>query len=142
MGKGIEGKREGDESGLTYSGLGPKIHSHSRFHSKGPAFRLLALDRLEQGAEVALAEADRAAAPLDDLEEERRPREDALGEKLEQVALLVVAVHEDLELLQRRLVLLDLADALVELAVVISVRHVEELLAHLAHFLEIGRAHV
>jgi hypothetical protein len=54
---------------------------------------LLALDRLEQGLEVALAEAARAVA-LDDLEEDRRPVAERLGEDLQQVALVVV-VDED-----------------------------------------------
>src|SRR5919107_4414995 len=59
---------------------------------------LLALDRLEQRLEVAVAEAARAVA-LDDLEEDRRAVADRLGEDLQQVAL-VVAVDEDALLAQ------------------------------------------
>ena len=59
---------------------------------------LLALDRLEQGLEVALAEAKRAV-PLDELEEHGRPVADRLGEDLQQVAVFV-AVDEDAPLLQ------------------------------------------
>src|SRR6186713_741748 len=59
---------------------------------------LLALDRLEQRLEVALAEAQRSV-PLDQLEEHRRPVTERLGEDLEQVAVLV-AVDQDLALLQ------------------------------------------
>src|SRR5262249_42710850 len=66
---------------------------HPRFRSEGPAEGLLALDGLEQGLEVPLAEAAGAVA-FDHLEEERRAVEDRLGEDLEQVAL-VVAVDED-----------------------------------------------
>ena len=66
-----------------------------RLTSEIAAQRLLALDRLEQGLEVALAEAARAVA-LDDLEEQRRAVADRLGEDLQQVAL-VVAVDQDAE---------------------------------------------
>jgi predicted ATPase/DNA-binding CsgD family transcriptional regulator len=73
---------------------------------QGRAFRrlqvaaqlLLALDRLEQRLEVALAEAERAV-PLDELEEHGRPVADGLGEDLQQVAVLV-PVDEDAALLQ------------------------------------------
>jgi hypothetical protein len=51
------------------------------------------LDRLEEGLEVALAEAERAV-PLDDLEEHRRAVAEGLGEDLQQVAVLV-PVDED-----------------------------------------------
>src|SRR5207247_9555406 len=54
---------------------------------------LLALDRLEEGLEVALAEGARPV-PLDHLEEERRPVLRRLREDLEQVAVLV-AIGED-----------------------------------------------
>ena len=54
---------------------------------------LLALDRLEQRLEVALAEAQRAV-PLDQLEEHGGPVAERLGEDLQQVAVLV-AVDED-----------------------------------------------
>jgi predicted ATPase/DNA-binding CsgD family transcriptional regulator len=87
---------------------------------------LLALDRLEQGLEVALAEAERAMA-LDELEEHGRPVADRLGEDLQQVAVLV-AVDEDaafLELLYRDT---DLADPLPQHRVgVVRVRRGEEL---------------
>ena len=58
------------------------------------AQRLLALDRLEQRLEVAVAEAACAVA-LDHLEEQRRPVLRGLREDLQQVAV-VVAVGEDL----------------------------------------------
>src|SRR4051794_37274821 len=64
-----------------------------------PATLLLALDRLEQGLEVALAEAERAV-PLDQLEEHRRAVLHRLGEDLEQVAVLV-AVDQDAQFAQR-----------------------------------------
>src|SRR4029079_16272516 len=59
------------------------------------AQRLLALDRLEEGPEVALAERARAVA-LDHLDEQRRAVADRLGEHLQEVAL-VVAVGQDAE---------------------------------------------
>src|SRR3954453_18487560 len=94
---------------------------------------LLALDRLEQRLEVALAEAHRAV-PLDQLEEDRRAVLDRLGEDLQEVAVLV-AVGENLQLTQ--LIERDacLADPGAEV-VVVAVRGVEELdpgLAHLLH---------
>src|SRR5689334_5396026 len=87
---------------------------------------LLALDGLEEGLEVALAEAERAV-PLDDLEEDRGPVAERLGEDLQEVAVLV-AVDEDLALLE----LLDrcahLADPGAQLVVlVVGVGGVEEL---------------
>src|SRR5205807_6365469 len=57
--------------------------------------RLLALDRLEQRLEVAVAEAARTVA-LDHLEEERRTVLRRLREDLQQVTV-VVAVGEDAE---------------------------------------------
>src|SRR5918911_880528 len=75
-----------------------------------PAQRLLALDRLEERLEVALAEAPRAVA-LDHLEEDRRPVLGRLREDLEQVAVLV-AVDEDPQPAQVVPVLADLAHAL------------------------------
>src|SRR3954452_11307839 len=85
---------------------------------------LLALDRLEQGLEVAFAEAARAVA-LDDLEEHGRPVADRLREDLQQVAL-VVAVDQDAEPAQVIHRLVDLADALRRL-VVVRVRRAQEL---------------
>src|SRR4051812_17032846 len=73
------------------------------------AERLLALDRLEQRLEVAVAEAARAVA-LDHLEEERRPVLRRLREDLEEVTL-VVAIGEDPQPPQVGPVLVDLADA-------------------------------
>src|SRR5207247_1812224 len=70
------------------------------------AERLLALDRLEQRLEVALAEGRRAVA-LDHFEEERRPVLRGLREDLQQVAV-VVAVGEDLQSPQVGIVLVDL----------------------------------
>src|SRR3954451_18795043 len=78
---------------------------------------LLALDRLEECLEVPLAEAARAVA-LDDLEEDRRPVADRLREDLQQVAL-VVAVDQDAEPAEVRQVLLDLADPLRHVVVVL-----------------------
>src|ERR671922_1992602 len=52
--------------------------------SEVPPQLLLALDRLEERLEVALAEPARAV-PLDDLVEHRRPVADRLGEDLEHV---------------------------------------------------------
>src|SRR6476620_11804600 len=66
--------------------------------SEVAALVLLALDRLEERLEVALAEAERAV-PLDELEEDGRPVAERLGEDLQQVAVLV-AVDEDLALLE------------------------------------------
>src|SRR5439155_860193 len=85
---------------------------------------LLPLDGLEQGLEVALAEAARAAA-LDDLEEQRRAVLDGLGEDLQQVAL-VVAVDHDVEALDLLDVLADGADAVPQVGVV-GLRHGEKL---------------
>src|SRR6478735_1241801 len=80
--------------------------------SEVAALVLLALDRLEERLEVALAEAERAV-PLDELEEDRRAVAERLGEDLQEVAVLV-PVDEDLALLQ----LLDryahVADAVAE----------------------------
>src|SRR5262249_40142987 len=63
---------------------------------QAPPSGLLPLDRFKQRAEISLAETLRAAAALDHFEEQRGPREDALREKLQQVAV-VVAVDEDLQ---------------------------------------------
>src|SRR3954453_4801172 len=87
---------------------------------------LLALDRLEECLEVALAEAQRAVS-LDQLEEDRRPVAGRLGEDLQQVAVLV-AVDQDAALLQ----LLDRgahgADALPQFGVlVLGVRRRQDL---------------
>src|SRR4051794_40852284 len=77
----------------------PALPAGSRSRaSEVAAPRLLPLDRLEEGLEVAGAEALRAL-PLDDLEEHGRTVADVLGEQLEQVAVLVL-VDEDTQLLQ------------------------------------------
>src|SRR3954469_23751797 len=94
--------------------------------SEIPPGVLLALDGLEQGLEVALAEAEGAVA-LDQLEEDGGAVAERLGEDLEQVAVLV-AVDQDAALLQ----LLDrgahVADAGAELGVlVVGVRRAQEL---------------
>src|SRR5690349_5510825 len=73
------------------------------------ALGLLALDGLEQGLEVAVAEAARAVA-LDDLEEQRGAVAGRLREDLQQVAL-VVAVDEDALLLEVGQLALDLGHA-------------------------------
>src|SRR5918911_3554764 len=83
---------------------------------KVAALGLLALDRLEQGLEVAVAEAPRAVA-LDDLEEHRRAVADRLREDLQQVAL-VVAVDEDALLAEVGELLDDLGHARRDLVVV------------------------
>src|SRR4051794_41382447 len=78
---------------------------------------LLALDRLEECLEVALAEAQRAV-PLDQLEEDGGPVTGRLGEDLQQISVLV-AVDQDAALLQ----LLDRgahgADALAQLGILV-----------------------
>src|SRR6476659_8500626 len=94
--------------------------------SEVPAGVLLALDGLEEGLEVALAEAEGAVA-LDQLEEDRGTVAERLGEDLEQVAVLV-AVDQDAALLQLLDRGPDVADAGAELGVlVVGVRCVEEL---------------
>src|SRR5919108_5554409 len=80
------------------------------------AARLLALDRLEQRLEVAVAESTGAVA-LDDLEEDRGAVADRLGEDLQQVAL-VVAVDEDALLAQVRELLDHLRNARGHLVVI------------------------
>src|SRR6478736_1280070 len=97
-----------------------------RAGSEVAALVLLALDGLEERLEVALAEAERAV-PLDELEEDGRAVAERLGEDLQQVAVLV-AVDEDLALLQLLDRYADVADALAELGVlVVAVGGVEEL---------------
>src|SRR5690606_15808630 len=91
--------------------------------------RLLALDGLEEGPEVPLAETA-AALPLDQLEEQRRTVLHRAREQLQQVALLV-AVDEDAELADEVERLLDLADALRQ-QLVVAARHAEELHAVVA----------
>src|SRR5690348_2743135 len=93
------------------------------------ALGLLALDRLEQRLEVAVAEAARAVA-LDDLEEHRGAVADRLREDLQQVAL-VVAVDQDALLAQVGKLLDDLGHARGDL-VVIRLGDREELDAALA----------
>src|SRR6187397_285548 len=66
--------------------------------SEVAATLLLALDGLEEGLEVALAETERAV-PLDQLEEHGGPVADRPGEDLQQVAVLV-AVDQDAAALQ------------------------------------------
>jgi hypothetical protein len=89
---------------------GPK--GHSEIAAEG----LLALDRLEKGLEVPLAETTRAVA-LDHLEEEGGPVLCGLAEDLEEVAVLV-AVGEDPQPSQVRPVFADLADAVGDVLVV------------------------
>src|SRR3954462_9376811 len=88
----------------------------SRSSTLRPPFRLLLpLDALEERPEVAAAEALVALA-LDDLEEERArlrllvQRGGVLHEDLQQVAVLLVAVDEDLQLPQRLDGLVDALD--------------------------------
>src|SRR5436309_771793 len=84
---------------------------------------LFPLDRFEEGLEVPVPEAARAVA-LDHLEEQRRPVLRGLREDLEQVPV-VVAVGQDAEPLEIRVVLVDLADAIGDV-VVVRVRCPEE----------------
>src|SRR6185437_15433537 len=74
-----------------------------RTPSEVASFLLLALDRLEQRLEVALAEPQRTM-PLDQFKEHRRPVTDGLSEDLQQVTVFV-AVYQNaalLEFLDRR----------------------------------------
>src|SRR5690606_35432740 len=91
---------------------------------------LLPLDGLEQGLEVALAEAH-GAVPLDEFEEHGRAVLDRLGEDLQQVAVLV-PVDEDLQLAERLHRHPGLPGPLAE-RVVVGVRGVQELHAGRAH---------
>src|SRR5829696_1651689 len=100
------------------------------------AQRLLALDRLEEGLEVALSER-RRSVPLDHLEEERRPVLRRLGEDLQQVAVLV-AVGEDPQPLQVVVVLCDLAHAVLDI-VVVRLRRIQE--EHAAVLQHLDRLH-
>src|ERR1700684_1153147 len=84
---------------------------------------LFAPNRLEQRLEIPLAETPRSA-PLDDLEEQRRPILDGLREYLQHVAF-VVAVDEDAEFRQVADVLVDLAHT-VRQDVVVRLRHPQE----------------
>src|SRR5215207_5734260 len=77
-----------------------------------PAQGLLALDRLEQGPEVPLAEAARAFA-LDDLVEKCGAILDGLREDLQEVAV-GITVDENAELLKLVERLVDRADALLQ----------------------------
>ncbi len=69
---------------------------------------MLALDRLEEGLEVAVSEAARTV-PLDHLEEERRTILGGLGEDLQEVPV-VVTVGEDPQAAQVVPALVDRAD--------------------------------
>ena len=93
---------------------------------------MFAFDRFEERTEVTFPKTHGATATLNDLKEEGRAGEDALGKELEQVAV-VVAIRENLELFEFCLVLLDLADALLEFLVIVSIRHIEKILPHAAH---------
>src|SRR6266567_8215331 len=75
----------GDGAG---TGTGTGAGDEGERRSEVAAAGLLALDGLEQGLEVALAEPLRAV-PLDELEEHRRPVLHRPGKDLEQVAVLV-----------------------------------------------------
>src|SRR5262249_14562209 len=94
---------------------------------------LLALDRLEQRLEVALAEGARTV-PLDHLEEERRPVLRRLREDLEEVPVLV-AVDEDAQPTQVGPRLLDVADT-VERVLVVRLRRGQEADAARLHLLD------
>src|SRR5947209_5482005 len=81
-----------------------------------PAQSLLALDRLEQRLEVALAERGRAV-PFDHFEEQRRAVLRRLREDLQEIAV-VVSVGEDAQPPQVAVVLFDLANAVLNVFVV------------------------
>src|SRR5919202_2530489 len=98
--------------------------------SEVPPQLLLALDRLEERLEVALAEPARTVA-LDHLVEDRRPVADRLREDLQQVAL-VVAVDEDAQPAQVVELLDHLGHARRDL-VVVGLGDREELDAAAAH---------
>src|SRR4051794_29201992 len=102
-------RRAGRHPGGTACAAWPAGRPSPCSASEVPPRGLLALDRLEQRLEVALAEAARAV-PLDQLEEDRRAVAERLGEDLEQVAL-VVAVDQDAEPAQIVERLVDVAHA-------------------------------
>src|SRR5216117_246665 len=104
-------RRGAQPCGLPLKNLGD-AKGHSEIAPEG----LLALDRLEEGLEVPLAETARAVT-LDYLEEERGPILRRLGEDLEEVAVLV-AVGEDPQPAQVVPVLADLANAIGDVLVV------------------------
>src|SRR5262249_18822295 len=97
--------------------------------SEVAAPRLIALDRLEQRLEIPFAESA-GAAPLDELEEQRRSIGDRLGEDLQQVSL-VIAVGEDVRGAQRVPRQVEAGEPLTGL-VVVGVRHLHEPNAALA----------
>src|SRR3954451_16651667 len=109
-------RRAGRHPGGTACAAWPAGRPSPCSASEVPPRGLLALDRLEQRLEVALAEAARAV-PLDQLEEDRRTVTERLREHLQQVAL-VVAVDQDAEPAQILDRLGDLAHALRQLVVV------------------------
>src|SRR3954466_4159725 len=114
------------EGAAIEDGAGGRRHRRGHPGSEVAALFLLALDRLEQGLEVALSETERAV-PLDELEEDGRPVAGGLGEDLQQVAVLV-AVDQDPALLQLLDRGPDLTDAGAQLGVlVVGVRRGEEL---------------
>src|SRR5207253_5051202 len=76
-------------------GLQPRAESEAGEGLQIAAESLLALDGLEEGLEVAVAEAA-GAVTLDHLEEERRPILRGFREDLQQIAV-VVAVGQDAE---------------------------------------------
>src|SRR5215218_8501724 len=91
----VGGTDSGGAGGVGEVGPVTPSSCHARAHlglareaSQVSADLLLPLDRLEQGLEVALAEAE-GAVSLDQLEEDRRSVLDGLGEDLEEVAVLV-----------------------------------------------------
>src|SRR5688500_10551966 len=101
--------------------------------SQTSPFHLLALDRLEERAEISFTKTHRTAVPLDHLEEQRGAGKHTLCEQLKQVAV-VITIDEDLQALQLVLVLLDLSNALIEFGVVVAFGNIEKLLPHPPHF--------
>src|SRR6266511_2897641 len=94
----------------------PRGSGQSLCRSEVAAQRLFPLDRLEEGPEVPLAEANRTV-PLDHLEEQSRSVLGRLGEDLEQITLRVT-VREDAQPAQVVPVLADLADPIIDVLVV------------------------
>src|SRR2546421_2501793 len=99
---------------------------HSPCGLEVTAFGLIALDGFEEGFNVAGPESARVLA-LDDFRKDGRASHHGLGEDLHQVAPLV-AVYQDVEFAKRLRVFVEIADPLLEGAVVAVVRP-QELIA-------------
>src|SRR5258708_10569714 len=108
-----------------------------------PALLLLALDCFKECTEIAFSEAKRISATLNDFKEKRGTVEDALREKLKQIAVLAIPIGEDLQSLQVFDVFLNHAHAFDELRVVVGIGHIQELLSQPSHLVnrvdDVGR---